>query len=163
MRTKFKAWHKEEKVMCEVSIINFESGAFLLGLKPSKDQIQDRCIVYAPTNGRFCEWEEIEILEFTGRKDKNGVEIYESDIVEITAEGSYSLSIDDIEPTTIDRIYIGEVVILPSKGVCLRKPKYEDRIDGENKKIDYYYGVVSYRSKVIGNIFKNPELLTVSK
>ncbi len=60
--------------MCKVSIINFELGAFLIGVKPGEDEIYDKEIVIAPDNGRFCEWDEIEMMDSTGLKDKNGVE-----------------------------------------------------------------------------------------
>ena len=63
----------------------------------------------------------------------------------------------------IDMLYIGEVVILPSKGVCLRNPRVIDRNEG-NKTWKYkgYKTVAAYRSRVIGNVFQNQELIDES-
>ncbi|GAG76784.1 unnamed protein product, partial [marine sediment metagenome] len=94
--------------------------------------------------------------QFTGIKDKKGNEVWEGDIVEqeaiITYPGKYG--------GEIDRLYIGEVVILASKGVCLKKPKVIERDD--NNRIwycSYYINIASYRSKIIGDICSNPELV----
>ena len=76
----------------------------------------------------------IKPMQYTGLKDKNGVEIYESDLVK-TDKGIFQLTIDCFGP----------------------------ELSGYDNG-DYYYGDVSeYHNwnefEVIGNIYENPDLL----
>jgi len=133
---RFRAWDKVEKKLCPVQVIS-EEGCFLLGLKPGNDQIIPdlRMIVKAPQDGKFCYYQDIELMQYTGLKDKNGVEIYEGDI----------LSIDNEENLVIAK--------------CLWKSgqfTLEDNCYGHWTRQLYYQ---PERLLVIGNIYENPELL----
>ena len=104
--------------------------------------------------------------QFTGLTDKNGKKIFEGDVVRQTFEKSVPLfasswGSDGYEDICGDDV--GAVVIIPSKGVCIKNPIIHREVDGEitqhGEKAKMYKPVCSSRCEVIGNIHDNPELL----
>jgi len=96
--------------------------------------------------------------QFTGLKDKNGKEIYESDIVRILYTDWSSKSDSDprtLEQYLIDISHVGQVVFNDNSWeVKKHSIKYNDFVFSS---INHgKYGFI----EVIGNIYENPELLS---
>lgn len=130
MIPKFRAWHKEQKMMFEVLAIDFFNKA--VTVKFDKEHYR----VYS--------FDDVILMQYTGLKDKNGVEIFESDIVR-----SCVLINGHIYE------YVGQVkfvafswVVSDKAGIYDPFYNYEDSCPDEIWEIE-----------VIGNIYQNPELL----
>jgi uncharacterized phage protein (TIGR01671 family) len=104
-------------------------------------------------------WNDIDpdtLGQYTGLKDKNGKEIYEGDVVEFFGRRAYG---DDVgfEDYTIR----AKVVFIPSTGFSLRF--LSGRWDFDDSEMEDVKGrrgyITASRTKVIGNIHENPELL----
>jgi uncharacterized phage protein (TIGR01671 family) len=132
---KFRVWDKYEKQMYPISSIDYdifsqEIRIIAVGHK------NGMCTAYNKNhNSEKCDITALELMQYTGLRDKNGKEIYEGDIVKITG----------------------------SKEIDIGKVIYEYNgfiVDVMN--MDRFYGRVPLLEKfteVIGNIYEDSELL----
>ena len=104
--------------------------------------------------------------QFTGLTDKNGTKIFEWDIVEQTFEKTVVYSAQEWSYGEYADLYgtdVGVVVILPSKGTCIKNPIIHREVNGEitqDKEVaKMYKPICSGRCEIIGNIHDSPELL----
>ena len=137
---KFRAWHKSEKRMCNVTVLT-DKGAFLEGIKSGEDQYIDggKSVVRAPKNGRFCFSDEFILMMGTGVLDKNGVEIFAGDKIIAGNKKEYHIGFGRFEPVDDDsEPCIGFFFIDPRTGWC-------------NSFAESYF-VTAY--EVIGNIYQ---------
>ena len=130
---KFRAWNKHNKKMYY---------KVMVGMWGSKEVMDDEnytvCMLYEYSNDnpKIGEWlhfepyDDIELMQYTGHKDKNGKEIYEGDIVKL------------FEYKVIDNI------ILPEEIVTIN----DIRVGCDTLRPSQYM-------EIIGNIYENPGLL----
>ena len=90
----FRAYDKIEKKLCKVSTINFDKGCFLIGNSPTPFEVcYDRTMVEGDSRGHFVYFKDLELMQYIGLKDCDGVKIFENDILEI--DGGNYLVISD--------------------------------------------------------------------
>lgn len=130
MIPKFRAWDKRKQLMREVAVLHFNKNGNVSGIEYWK----------TPYDLQSIHANYINVMQSTGLKDKNGVEIFEGDIVLFTIEDGF------------DYVYgkPGRINLSLQWGAGVRASS------GGN------YPLRKCREvKIIGNIYENPELLEV--
>ena len=131
MITKYRAWDKRDKEIRSVDEINWDNGKF--------DYIGDAITFYRGA-------EEVELMQSTGLKDKNGKEIFEGDII---TNGTAIVDVKSHQTLGFYTVVNGE-----------------ERFFGSNTSIkDFENDVEEFSSvtEIIGNVYENPELLEVTE
>jgi len=118
---KFRAWIKELNEIREVEYINFWKKMISFPNKFCKEYYLNS------------DFDEIELMQYTGLKDKNNKEIYEGDIVTLH-NGKYKVIFNTEEARFV-----------------LRNDKFEMNIPFTNNNNE--------RMEVLGNVYENLELL----
>ena len=118
----FRAWLKYKKEMVGVTTIDFKKGCVSID-KPYFPKIPEYY-------GTALPFDQIELMQYTGLKDKNGVKIFEGDIVKVLNK-------------FIDIVAYDNGCLYMKKQSCYYEFTYQN--------FDYI--------EVIGNIYENKELL----
>lgn len=103
------------------------------------------------------------LMQFTGILDLNGQEVYEDDIVKVNVNVMTSGHPYTGDDEWIDNDYYAVVKFQPSKGFFGKVFKVVDLLDGQKVIMPRHVRLASYRTKKLGNIYQNPELLTKPK
>ena len=105
-------------------------------------------------------WFVIGKYQYSGLKNKNKKDIWAGDIIKMNTSYTGYCGDEYGEDEDVDRDYIGEVVILASKGTCLKKPYWIDNLeDNTTGRLGWYKPVSGCNSETIGNVIENIELL----
>ena len=131
MIPKFRAWDKESQTMIDVSLIDFK-----------KRVLVGEHWKFGETN--FINFDEVELMQSTGLKDKNGKEIFEGDILAVEAD---------------DGVIILKVSWDDEHALFVIKTKKFNEETALAELVDDN----SYPFEVIGNIYENLELLEVTE
>lgn len=133
MIPKFRAWDKETQTMLDVSLIDFKKSV-LIGEHWE----------FGETN--FINFDDVNLMQSTGLKDKNRKEIFEGDVI---TNGTSTVDVKSHKT-------LGFYTVV--NGV--------ERFFGSNTSIkDFENDVEEFSSvtEIIGNIYENPELLEVTE
>ncbi|KYH14899.1 YopX family protein [Staphylococcus kloosii] len=120
---KFRAWDKFDEKMLEVHGINFDAQGIW-----TREMIDDE------SDGNFVFLDEIELLQSTGLKDRNEIEMFEGDVVK-TKYGEHGR-------------HIGIVTFRYGKFLSIGVKQYEGYVE----ELDCMF-------EIIGNKFEHPHLL----
>ena len=135
MIPKFRVWDKQTGTIQEIESISF---------KEKKLVIEQQSIAWFNAD-YIRNFDDIELMQSTGLKDKNGVEIFEGDLVSISVQNGF----DYLD----NKVCIVKNSIGHSGLVCATVDEdLEYRIFNTELFEEYTY-------EVIGNIYENPELL----
>ncbi|MDV7800581.1 YopX family protein [Enterococcus hirae] len=127
MIPKFRAWDKECMEMANVTDINYKG-----------NWVVDEPHVVLDTRCDLLPFDEVELMQSTGLKDKNGVDVYQGDIIRCTSG------------------CLHEVIWLEEYGGTFIGGMPAWYLSGLRNGYSW-----TGREEVIGNIYENPELLEV--
>ena len=131
---KFRAWDKESEEMVRVDGICLERNVF-----DTKNYIFGSQPHFIDEHNDLHLTEECELMQYTGLKDKNNIEIYEGDIIKYSKNIFIIVYSEKIASFTVD-------------------------FERADKKVNCYPNVnkgTMLSAEVIGNIYTNKELLEV--
>ena len=126
MIPKFRAWMKSPKWMCDVTNISFDSKLVDICQQGDIERSTEISV----------EFDEIELMQSTGLKDKNGKEVFIGDIVKCTRGCSHEVYLEKEYGGT----FIGGMPAIYLKGLLSGYAWTEDE-------------------EIIGNVYGNKELL----
>nr|DAX32828.1 MAG TPA: YopX protein [Caudoviricetes sp.] len=133
MIPKFRAWEKETQTMLDVSLIDFK-----------KSVLVGEHWEFGETN--FINFDDVNLMQSTGLRDKNGKEIFEGDI-----------------------ITNGQDVMCMKRhntlGFYLEQKEKVEFLAGDTELDDFEECAeeVSKMVEIIGNVYENPEMLEVTE
>ena len=163
---KFRAWDKKEKTMILFGSAETSStsGFWGDGVDNYKIQFEREGETNGYNHDDFNESAAVDLMQYTGLKDKNGVEIYEGDIIMENVhyfvdnfKDASILGTDKNGKRTYERIEKKPMHIFldAKKGWKLRSDTYNYESPFWAKD-DVFFNKI----EVIGNIYENPELIT---
>lgn len=142
MIPKFRAWDKENRGMLEVHGISFDVQGIW-----TNEMIDDE------SDGNFIFLSDIELSQSTGLRDKNGVEIFEGDVVNVHE----FINVGGIEGYEEGE---REMIGIIEYGCLYDSPIPEWYLQIKDDCVSFSYMDLHEESfEVVGNIYKHPHLL----
>ena len=154
---KFRAYIKSINKVLDVLKVDFKNKTLILDIEPNKVFFEPNLSHFWWDGTMLC-FEDVEIMQSTGYKDKKGIEIFIGDIVKFPdLYGFY-----DFEGglTSVDGL---NVAIVVKKGNCITLDNFVGGDGFTERELENYectFDDLDFGNfEIIGNIYENKELL----